>query len=99
MPPKIVRNAAPGDAADFGCNLLDNDHQGKAEQKGPRKLKSKLRANFAMRGDPARVVVCRSGYEARTQPSPKPQQWRADPLFRCFVHGLGVEGLVGVPDG
>jgi hypothetical protein len=66
MPPKIVRDAAPGDASDFGGNLLDNDHQGEAEQKGPRKLKAKLRANLAMRGDPAGVVVCRSGYEART---------------------------------
>jgi len=26
VPPKIVRDAAPGDASDFGGNLLDNDH-------------------------------------------------------------------------
>jgi hypothetical protein len=43
-----------------------NDHQGEAEQKGPRKLKAKLRANLAMCGNPAGIVVCRSGYEART---------------------------------
>jgi hypothetical protein len=33
MPPKIVRDAAPGDASDFGCNLLDNDHNGKLNRK------------------------------------------------------------------
>ena len=66
MPPKIVRDAAPGDAADFGRNLLDNDHQGEAEQKGPRKLEAKLCADLTMRADPAGVVVCRSSYEART---------------------------------
>jgi hypothetical protein len=56
----------PGDAAEFGRNLLDNDHQGKAEQKGPQKLKAKLRAYLAMRGDAAGIVVCCSGYQART---------------------------------
>jgi NAD(P) transhydrogenase subunit alpha len=32
----------------------------------PRKLKAELRANLAVSGDPAGVVICRSGYQART---------------------------------
>jgi hypothetical protein len=66
MPPKIVRDASPGDAADFGRNLLDNDHERETEQKGPRKPKAKLCADLTMRGDPTGIVVCRSGYQART---------------------------------
>jgi len=66
MPPKIVRDAAPGDASDFGCNLLDNDHQRETEQKGPRKPKAKLCAYLAMRADPTGIVIRRSSYQSRT---------------------------------
>jgi len=66
VPPKIVRNTAASDAADFGCNLLDNNHERETEKKGPREPKAKLCADLTMRADPTGIVVCRSGYEART---------------------------------
>jgi hypothetical protein len=38
----------------------------KGQMKGPRKPEAKLCADLTMRGDPTGVIVCRSGYEART---------------------------------
>ena len=33
VPPEIMRDAAPSDAANFGCYLLDNDHERKTNKK------------------------------------------------------------------
>ena len=81
MPPQIMRNAAPGDAADFGRDLLDHDHQRKTEDEGPRQGEAELRAYLAVGGDAAGVVVRSPGHEARPQSTPQ----ASEQAVRWFV--------------
>ena len=67
MTTEIACYASACDAADFCSNLLDGNHQRKAENKSPAKTVAKLRANLAVRSYPARVVIC----SACNQPWPQ----------------------------
>ena len=68
LAPQVLRDAAPGDAADPAADLLDDDHEGEAEQHGPGEAVAELSSDLAVGRDPARVVVGRTGDQARAQP-------------------------------
>ena len=66
---QVRRDAAAGDAADAAADLLDHDHEGQAEQHGPGEPVAELRADLAVGGDPARVVVRGPGDQAGPEPA------------------------------
>ena len=57
VPPQIARDPGTGDATDLRRNLLDGDHQRKAEHKRPSQAVTELRADLTVRADAAWVVV------------------------------------------
>ena len=86
MTPQIARDPRAGDPADLRGDLLDRDHQRKAEDEGPRQTITKLGADLAVGADPAGIVVGR----ARDQARPERLEERADTaggVFTGFSHG------------
>jgi hypothetical protein len=70
-PSQIVRNATPGHTSDLGSHLLDHDHQGKREHKGPGQRIAELRTDLTVGGDTACIVVRGPGDQAGTKRSPQ----------------------------
>lgn len=71
MAAQVPRDAGAGDAANLRCDLLDHNHQRKAEDEGPGKAIAELGSDLAMCADTAGVVVSGTRYETGTQGSYK----------------------------
>ena len=63
MPPQIVRDTAPGHAADLGADQLDRDEQRITHHHRPGEPQPELRADLAVRADAAGIVVRRAGHQ------------------------------------
>ena len=61
MPPEIGGDAAPGDAADPGADLLDRGHQRIGEHHRPADGVAELRADLGIGRDAAGIVVGGAG--------------------------------------
>ena len=70
--PEVLRDAAPGDAADAGGDGLRHRHQRIAEQQDPGELIAELRADLAVGRDAARIVVGGAGDEAGSERAQNP---------------------------
>ncbi len=53
--------------ADSRANFLDRHHQRKGKKHGPEHAVAKLRPDLRISGDPARIVVGRTGNQSRTE--------------------------------
>src|SRR3546814_18171384 len=74
MAPQVTGDACPSHPPDFGSDLLDCDHERKAEHKGPGEAVAELSADLAVRADPAWIVVGSACYKARSEcPSKAPR--------------------------
>ena len=62
MPPQIVCDAATVNAADFGCNLLYDDHERETEHKGPRQAEAELCSDLTVCCNPTGIIICRPRY-------------------------------------
>ena len=87
MPLQVAGDASAGYPADLGGDLLDCDHQRKAEDEGPREVITELRADLAVRADAAGIIVSRAGNQTGAEALEK----TANSLGR-FGFGLGCFG-------
>jgi hypothetical protein len=71
---QIAGYPCAGDSAYFSGDLLNSDHERKAEYESPSETVAKLRANLAMRANPAWIVVRSACDEARPQASQESSQ-------------------------
>src|SRR3546814_4056008 len=67
MAPQVTGDACPSHPPDFGSDLLDCDHERKAEHKGPGEAVAELSADLAVRADPAWIVVGSACYKPRSE--------------------------------
>ena len=67
MAPDIACDPDAAYAADSRANLLDGRHHGEGKKHRPEHAVAKLRPDLRIRRNPARIVVCRSGDQARAE--------------------------------